>query len=367
MGFMRLLSVDAIESGQVLGKPILGPKGNVLLQVGVSLTPAYIRRLKQMDVTYVFIQDPETYDIEVNETVAPEVQREAVTKIERVYHKMLDPRQNTKVIESGEIGEQFSQIFKLMFNSLSKDKTFLINLNTIYSSDSYLYTHCMNVGTMACILGMARGFNEDRIKKLGLGAMLHDIGKLSISQDILNKPGTLTEEERAEVERHCELGYNILVKQATVPTTSAHCALQHHEKFDGTGYPRKLKGTEIHEFGRILAVPDVYDALTSNRVYRKAILPHEAAEFLFAGSGTHFDPDFVQLFMKHINIYPNGLSVELSNGVAGVVARPNPETLQRPVVLVLTEEGHQVKPYELDLSRELNVTIVACNPAPKSA
>lgn len=357
---MRLVSVDTVESGQALGKPILGAKGNILLQAGVSLTPSYIRRLKQMGVAYVFVQDSETYDIEVGETIAPEVQREAVTKIERVYHRMLDPSQNLKMIESGELGEQFNRVFKLMFQSLSKDRTFLMDLNTIYSSDSYLYTHCMNVGTMACILGMAHGFSEDRLKKFGLGAMLYDIGKLHVNEAILNKPGTLTEEERAEIERHCELGYNTLIKQPSVYTTSAHCALQHHEKFDGTGYPRRLKGTEIHEFGRILAVTDVYDALTSNRVYRKAILPHEAAEFLYAGSGTHFDPQFVQLFMKHINIFPNGLSVDLSNRTAGVVARPNPETLQRPVVLVLTEEGQKVTPYELDLSSELNVTIVGC-------
>lgn len=134
--------------------------------------------------------------------------------------------------------------------------------------------------------------------------------------------------------------------------------MQHHEKFNGTGYPRKLRGTDIHEFGRILAVPDVYDALTSNRVYRPAMLPNEAVEYLFTQSGSHFDPEFVKLFLNHINIYPNGTPVQLSNGLEGVVAKANPHNLQRPVVLALSENGHKLDPYELDLSKELHITIV---------
>lgn len=110
----------------------------------------------------------------------------------------------------------------------------------------------------------------------------------------------------------------------------------------------------------MLAVPDVYDALTSNRVYRKAMMPNEAVEYLYAQSGSHFDPEYVRLFLKHINVYPNGTPVRLSNGLEGVVAKPNIHNLQRPVVLILSEFGYKVSPHELDLSSELGVTIVAC-------
>jgi HD-GYP domain-containing protein (c-di-GMP phosphodiesterase class II) len=191
--------------------------------------------------------------------------------------------------------------------------------------------------------------------------MLHDIGKLQIDKAILDKPGKLTDEERNEVERHCRLGYDMLIKQVELSATSAHCALQHHEKYDGSGYPQRLRGQEIHEFGRLLAVPDVYDALTSNRVYRKAFLPHEAMEFLYSNVGNHFDKQWVDLFIHHVNIYPNGLTVQLSNGAKGVVARSNEGNLQRPVILVLEEEGAPVTPHELNLAEQLNVVITGCD------
>jgi HD-GYP domain-containing protein (c-di-GMP phosphodiesterase class II) len=358
---LRMVSVRNLESGHILAKPILGSEGRILLQKGVVLTSGYIRRLQSMNCNYVYIQDSETYDIDIQETVSLEVQQEVISKIKNVYDRMSDPKRNEKLVNSGQLGREFTDLFKLLFESLMSDRSFIVNLTAIYSSDAYLYTHCMNVGTMASVLGMAAGFNQERIFKFGLGAMIHDIGKLKINQDILNKPGKLTEEERVEVERHCELGYQMMVKQPDISTLSAHCALQHHEKFDGTGYPRKLRGKDIHEFGRILAVPDVYDALTSNRVYRKAMLPKEAVEYLYAQAGSHFDPQYVRLFLKHINIYPNGTPVHLSNNLEGVVARPNTHNLQRPVVLVLSASRHKVTPYELDLAKELDVTIVGCN------
>ncbi|KPV42422.1 hypothetical protein AN477_17650 [Alicyclobacillus ferrooxydans] len=366
---MRMVSIRNLESGCVLAKPILGSDGRILLQSGVVLTSGYIRRLQLMNFNYVYIQDSDTYDIQIEETISLEVQQEVVSRIKNIYDSLADPKGNQQLIDSGKLGREFTNIFKTLFQSLMSDHSFIVNLSAIYTSDAYLYTHCMNVGTMASVLGMAAGFNNDRVFKFGLGAMLHDIGKIKVNQGILNKPGKFTEEERAEIEKHCELGYEMLIKQPDIPSVSAHCALQHHEKFDGTGYPRKLRGSEIHEFGRILAIPDVYDALTSNRVYRPAMLPHEAVEYLFAQSGSHFDPEFVRLFLNHINIYPNGTPVQLSNGLYGVVARANSHNLQRPVILALNDNGHKITPYELDLSQELHITIVGRNTeeAPPSA
>lgn len=347
-----------LKSGDVLAKPVFGLDGRTLLQAGVSLTSRYIVRLEQMGFRYVYIQDSETYDVMVEETLPPEVQQEVLSKVKRIYDKMSDPKRAVHFSQSGTLGREFVDMFKLLIDTLSSNRSFVISLSNMYASDAYLYTHCMNVGVMATLLGLANGFDEDRIKKFGLGALLHDIGKLQIDRAILDKPGALTPEERVEIERHCELGYQFLVRQPDISLLSAHCALQHHEKFDGTGYPRRLKGNDIHEFGRLLAVPDVYDALTSNRVYRKALLPHEAVEFLYAHSNSHFDPQFTQLFLRHINIYPNGLPVQLSDRSSGVIARANPSNLQRPVVLVLEQSGQKVVPFEIDLLEVLNVTIV---------
>ena len=357
---MRMISVKRLESGMQLAKPIRGADGRMLLREHVLLTDRYILSLQKLGLRFVFIADEATTDIQLQESISPEVSHEVLSRIQRIYTQLGDSSHSQQLLQSGRVGREFTELFKMLFQSLLDDDTFILNLSSIYSNDAYLYTHSMNVGLSACILGMAHGYNDKKIVQFGVGAMLHDIGKLQINRAILNKPGALTQEERAEVERHCELGYQFLLQQAEIATVSAHCALQHHEKFDGTGYPRQLHGLDIHEFGRILAVPDVYDAMTSNRVYRKALLPHEGIEYLYSQSGVHFDQQFVRLFAKHVNIYPNGLPVDLSNGAKGVVARMNKFNLQRPVILVLEEAGRTVTPYELDLLKELNVTITGC-------
>ena len=355
---MRLVPVKNLEFGDVLGKPILGEDGRVLLRAGVALSSGYILKLQQKHYTYVYIQDSQTEDIEMDDIMSLSVQQEILVKIKSIYEKMQDPRVSEKLVKSGGLGKDFGRLFQIMFDALMADHTFVVNVLALFSSDAYLYTHSMNVGVIASILGVANGLNQDRLRTLGLGAMLHDIGKTKIDGRILNKPGQLTAEEREAIQQHSRLGYEI-IKHQDMPLVAAHCAYQHHEKYDGTGYPRKLKGEQIHDFGRLLAVADVYDALTSNRSYRKAMLPNEAVEYLYAHCGKQFDPKMVSLFTQHVNIYPNGLPVRLSSGVEGVVACYNLGNLQRPVVRVLTENGHPVIPYEVDLSKQLNVTITS--------
>jgi len=360
---MRLMATYKLCSGMRLAQPIYAQDGRILLQGNVVLTEGYIRRLQNMGYSFVYIDDAETCDIHVTETIPIEVRQEIMFNIKATFDKMSTVENINQFINSGVLGETFSKLYKQLFSYLRDNKIFVLHMSSIFSSDAFLYSHCMNVGVYASILGMAYGYSDEKMQQLGVGAMLHDIGKLAISKAILDKPGQLTPEERVEVEKHCWYGYDILTRQDDLSAVSAHCALQHHEQFDGQGYPRGLSGYQIHEVGRLLAVADVYDALTSNRVYRKAFLPHEAVEFLYSHTNTHFDKTFVDIFMKHINIYPVGLSVALSNGGEGVVARSNSGNFQRPVVLVTDEQGHSVNPYEIDLSTTLNVTITKCDSA----
>lgn len=358
---MKLMRLDQLQSGEILGQSILGETGQVLLQSGVKLTSSYIRRLHQLGFTYVFIYDEQTSDIEIRETLSAEYQKSIFLKIKKSLDTLSNPRTAAKFIQSGELGETFSAIFNVIYQEVKANKVVIYHLNTMFSSDAFLYTHCMNVGLYTTAMGIAHGYSEVKVKELGIGAMLHDIGKLGLKRELLDKPGALTEEERKEIEQHCELGFELLIQQENISAVSAHCALQHHERFDGKGYPRHLRGEEIHEVGRILAVADVYDALTSNRAYRKAFLPHEAIEILYTETGTHFDPQFVKLFTKHINVYPPGMPIRLSNGLSGVVADVNQGQIQRPVARILEENGKLVTPYDFDLSKNLNVVISGCD------
>jgi len=357
---MRVISIDDLTSGMRLSQPILSENGSILLRQDVVLLESYIRRLKNMNIAYVYIQDAETMDIELEETIRLPVQQQVMAEIKKVYDKMANEKNMLHFLRDGQLARKFTELANILYDHLRSNQTFILNMGAIYAKDAYLYKHSMNVGTLAMALGMASGFNEETIKNFGVGAMLHDIGKLKVSPAILDKPGRLTDEERKQVELHCVFGYEMLISQTELSATSAHCALQHHEKFDGTGYPRGLRGDAIHEFGRLLAVPDVFDALTSNRVYRKAFLPQEAIEFLYAQTGTHFDKRVVDLFKAHVNVYPNGLPVTLSNGTKGIVAKCNPSQLHRPVIRIMEERGRKVRPYDCDLLKQLNVVITSC-------
>ena len=143
----------------------------------------------------------------------------------------------------------------------------------------------------------------------------------------------------------------------------AHCAYQHHERLDGSGYPRGIKGEDIHPFAKIIAVADVFDAMTSNRVYRKAMLPHQALEVLYAGSGTLFDANVIEAFRSSVAMYPNGMVVELNDGRKGIVTDQNKGVTDRPVIRIIEEYGQEIQtPYAMDLSTELDKVITGFDP-----
>jgi HD-GYP domain-containing protein (c-di-GMP phosphodiesterase class II) len=169
--------------------------------------------------------------------------------------------------------------------------------------------------------GISLEYDELKLRDLGVGALLHDIGKIEIDPEILNKSGRLLPEEAVEIKGHPIKGFEILRKNPDISLISAHCAYQHHERFDGSGYPRRLNGEQIHEFAHIVAIADVYDALTSDVSYRRAVPVYEAIAIILKASGTLFDENLVNYFIENIAIYPIGTVVRLNTNQIGVVVR----------------------------------------------
>jgi HD-GYP domain-containing protein (c-di-GMP phosphodiesterase class II) len=206
---------------------------------------------------------------------------------------------------------------------------------------------------------MAAGYNVNNLNKIGIGALLHDLGKIQIPRGIINKPGRLTSDEMSCIKEHPQAGFNILRKNNNFSLLSAHIALEHHEKFDGSGYPQGIEGEEIHEFARLTAICDVYDALTSDRPYRKGMPAHQAYDTLLAGSGSQFDPEFLRIFVQHIAIYPMGGFVELNTGEIAVVTRITAGVPWRPCVMPVLDANKQkiLQWEEINLARTFNITI----------
>ncbi|MBT2287560.1 HD-GYP domain-containing protein [Paenibacillus albidus] len=340
-----------------LGKKIYNDEGLILLADGVELTDSLIKRLFLMDIGYVYIEDSITDDIVIPEMLQDETRNQALKIIRKEFKQMSGASGITKGFY--QLDKKFSKIMDSILGDLSTQEDPMIMLMDMHTADNYLYAHSLNVCLYTLVLGIAHGYSQEELHVIGMGALLHDIGKTQIPAKIVHKPGMLSDEEFRHMKAHTEIGYRILKDEPNIPLLAAHCALQHHERIDGSGYPRGLKGPEIHEYAKWLGVADSYDAMTSNRIYKKAMLPHQAVEALYVGSGTLYEQEHLELFRDRVIIYPMGLTVRLSNGESGVVVKIDPTTPHRPVVRVLTgPEGEKVPPFERDLGTALSIVIV---------
>jgi HD-GYP domain-containing protein (c-di-GMP phosphodiesterase class II) len=358
---MRLLTTKSLSPGAVLGKTIYNERGTILVSEGATLTETIIKRLLSLNIQYVYIKDERTKGIVPVSSISDAVRVEAVQTIESTFAQIHinDKVQNAIVVEKAAI--KFTQLIRSIMDQLKSSEDLLTLLADVYVYDNYIFSHSLNVALYSLALGMELKLNEKQLETLGMGAILHDVGKMVIPFEILGKAGKLTEEEYEVVKKHPEHGFKLLKDIHTVSLHVAHCAYQHHERLDGSGYPRGLVGNEIHDLGKIIAVADVFDAVTSNRVYRSAMLPHEGLEILYAGAGKQFEISIVEAFRKAVAIYPNGLSVVLNDGRKGVVSSQNVGIGDRPVIRIIEEVNQPLQePYEVDLKSQPQLMIVKC-------
>lgn len=355
---MRLLPTRNCMPGMRLGKCIYSEEGVILLNSDVELTSGLITRLEQLGIDYLYIFDPATDDVQIEDAISDETRVKALKEIRTHFREFMETGSKQKLSKSHVLGRAFGNVIKMIIDDLSARPDTLLMLVNMNVLNSYLYQHSLNVCIYATMLGMVNGYGNEELLTLGIGALLHDIGKTKINQELLKLPRSLTPEEFNEVKKHTEIGFKLLKDEPNIPLLAAHCAFQHHEREDGSGYPRGIKGKEIHEYAKWIAVADSYDAMTTHRAHRLAMLPHQAMEMLFAGVGTLYEQKKVAVFRDHVAIYPLGLSVRLSTGESGVVVGINPAVPQRPVVRVFKDSAAQpCVPYELDLSQKLTVFI----------
>lgn len=231
-----------------------------------------------------------------------------------------------------------------IINSLLRNPDALISLSQLKGYDNYTYIHSVNVSILVASLANTLGYSKDRLFEIGIGGLLHDIGKMRIPDNVLNKPGKLTDTEFAIIKRHPEFGIEAVINKRGISDLSKKIILQHHERYNGKGYPLGLSGERIHEVGLISAVADVYDALTSDRIYKSAWTPQKALLMIFKGCDQEYSRRIVELFTKHMGIYPVGSFVKLYSNEMGVVVRVRRGQLLTPEVLILIDKnGNRLK------------------------
>ncbi|MHB1167203.1 MAG: HD-GYP domain-containing protein [Carboxydocellales bacterium] len=344
---MRALSVDNLKAGMKVGRTIYSANSKVLLSAGMVLTERYIERLRDLGIMSLYIADDQLGKIEVDDVISEQTRREALSVT----------REAMRTIRAGGHldAKKVSQVINDMIDEILNNPNLVVSLVDIRAMNDYAFGHSVNVAVLSLIMGTALGYDQMSLKNLAIGALFHDVGKTFIPDEILRKASPYECEESNGIKQHTTLGFEVLRKFEGVSLFSAHVALQHHELVNGKGYPRGLKGEEVHEFARIVAIADVYDGLTTDIPGRPRYAPHHALEYIFLNAGTLFDPRLVKVFAGSIAFFPVGDMVLLNTGEKGVVVKGIKEMPTRPVVRVLVDSrGNPVKPpFDVDLSRHL--------------
>ncbi|PKM90594.1 MAG: hypothetical protein CVU87_01895 [Firmicutes bacterium HGW-Firmicutes-12] len=331
---MRSIEIEQLNAGMKIAKAIYDDNGRILLNAGAVLSFRYIDKLTSMGIPFIYVEDEIVGPLDVEELIHDRVRIQTVKALKQAA-------ENVKMRAEIDI-RQISDMVNSILDDLRGVSNLIVQLMDIRCSNMYIYNHSVSVCILSIITGMALGLDELKIKTLGMGAILHDVGK-SLS----------------EGPEHTLHGFEILRGNKTLNVTAAHVAYQHHEKYDGKGYPRQLKGEDIHLFGSIVGTANYYDNLVSNPDQNERLYPYQALEIIMAESGRALHPEVVKAFCKNIAPYPVGTAVRLNNGDIGVIISVNKHLPTRPVIkLVANNVGILLKTFpEIDLMLEKTLFI----------
>ncbi|MBU3190271.1 HD-GYP domain-containing protein [Clostridium bowmanii] len=355
---MRYIPIIYIREGMILGKTLYGDNGEVLLTKKALIRPSYIKKLIALGYCGLYIIDELSEDITVMEIINEDLKIKTIKSVKNLMQPNMKKKEiqtYLKIIEKS-MGDIVDEI---LFN-----KDLMVNMIDLKVASEYTFYHSVNVCVLSIVLGVALKFEKKELYLLGLSALLHDMGKIYTPNEILDKPAKLTYEEFQIIKQHSENGYRYIKENLDIDTKVYMGIYQHHEKYDGTGYPLKLKGKKISLFARIITIADVYDALISDRPYRKGVLPSEGVELIMGSSGTLFDHRLVKIFSKKIAPYPIGTCVKLSNDLIGIVVENYSSYCLRPLIKIVKTGNKLVIPYLMNLKESnYNVTITAVSDA----
>jgi putative nucleotidyltransferase with HDIG domain len=316
---MRAQGLDEIYIDTALGDDVAGAPTQAEIEQGLQ------QQLKESAATGAALA-PARVSQQQESAAAKRILGDAAGVVDGLLHdvrlgKQLDPAKARPLV-------------KAMHESVLRNPGALLSLSRIKAADTYTFQHSVSICALLVSFAAALGMDSATVEEAGLGGLLHDVGKMQIPNEILNKPGKLTEDEFAIMKSHASLSRDILSVVPGISGMVIQIAGEHHEKMAGGGYPRGIAGDQISQIGRMTAIVDVYDALTSNRVYHKGMEPTEVLKKLLEWSGSHLDGNLVQQYIRALGIYPVGSLVRLSGGRLAIVVEQC-EDLLRPTVRVV--------------------------------
>ena len=363
---MKTIKVSNLHPGMKFDQPVFIEGDNVLVPTGVAIKDKDIERLSRWDIEEVFTEGSEIVkaaaEAELKDSPAwlppreekyLKIYRSAVEKVDAIFQDISD--------ETYLNHEPIDSLVKDMLDILRQSKNEMIQLILLGEwVERRLSVSAINCMIISAVIGNTMRLASHRLLQLATGALMHDVGMMKVEKGILEKQGKLSGEELTKIRTHPVMGYQIISKDMKYPEDIALVALQHHEHWDGRGYPRSLKGEDITLFARVVTVADAYEAMVSERPYRNSMIGYSAMKNVLSDNGRHFDPQVLKAFLESMGVFPIGSIVQLNNSSIGRVSENHAEAPLRPKVELLIDElGTQVESTEfLDLFSKKNLFIV---------
>lgn len=351
---IRIVRLADLKPGMIIGQDLFNNAGQMLMAENTVLTPDLIARFDKWGTSFVpikFADEVVTAVIPgrltheqaagVNAFLAEGVayKRQALA----ITYEILDNLRNRKAIDRDTTR---GVIIKLV-QKASTDRDLLINMLTVRRIDNYIFNHSLNVCILAILVGHMMKLTAKQLILLGEAALLHDVGMTVIPEDVVQRQGPLTEEERFQIQKHPRMSAELIQKMTNTETELLKAVLHHHEREDGSGYPDGLQGEEISPFGKILAVVDVYDAMTNSRSYRSSHPPYQTVKNLLTQVSSGLSQPVVQAFVAEMSLHPTGSMVRLNTGALGIVVRANRQAPIRPLLRMIRDAQGKLYPEEV--------------------
>ncbi len=341
----KFISTRQLKEGMRIDQSVVNASGKAMIEKGAYLDDFYIEYLQKKGVGGVYIQegepDPDELELQIPQYTKDLIEKSRVedrTKVTLTESVRKRVGEGIQFLYNNTDAGNFSEITDNVANELMKTITdndaVAVDINMLKVSDEYTFKHSVDVATMAMVIAKKYGLSDKEIRDLGVSGLLHDVGKSKIPNEVLNKPGKLTDEEFALMKQHTLFGFNILKKRNEFSNAIMCGVLQHHEKINGRGYPLGNSAGKIHTYAKIIAVADIYDALVTERPYKKAFAKNTAIEMIMTMTD-ELDLNIMRSFLGSVILYSVDSIVQLSNGEAAKVVKNSLENCLRPTVVGL--------------------------------
>ena len=329
---MRYFGIDRIREGMKLGGTLYTATGEILLRYGTELTDEYIKRIQELSFKGIFVEDSESREIVIPSIITEDLKLETARVLKGIY--TLDEKR-FKTLEMASYVSKIKKCVESIVQQVLFDDRQVINLLDVKTYDDVIYFHCINVAILSIAMAETLKYNMKEIEEIALAAILHDIGKRFLPKELVFKTEKYTTEEWKEYQSHSKKGYEFLKDYVNMSSLAYIAVLQHHEKYDGSGYPDGRKQDDINKYAKIISIANDYDKMLSQKDQHPASQPAKAYQFIIRNTNTFYDPEVVRAFATNVALYPVGVTVKLNDGKTAIVAKNYRGNPLRPLVRIV--------------------------------